>query len=338
MNDDYLWEGRGQPESDVKRLEESLSEFRLDPPPLAIADEEYEKLGQGGVFSRVRWGWPRAALSAAGVVALLALATGIWLRRSGPGEESSWAVARLEGTPRVGAAAVTRSGRFAVGQWLETDGASRARIHVSDIGEVIVEPNSRLRLTEARANRKQLFLEHGAMTARITAPPWLFYVDTPSATAVDLGCEYTLEADENGNGLLRVTLGWVQLFDGTRQAMLPADSAAKMRHGFGPGTPYFEDTSAKFQRALEDLDFGSGSFSGRAAALTSVLSEARKKDALSLFPLLIHVRAEERGRIYDRLAELIPPPRGVTRDGILRHDEYQLNRWWADWGLGHPKK
>src|SRR5437016_11944276 len=31
MNDDYLWEGRGQPEADVKRLEESLSEFRVAP-------------------------------------------------------------------------------------------------------------------------------------------------------------------------------------------------------------------------------------------------------------------------------------------------------------------
>lgn len=339
MNDDYLWEGRGQAEPDVKQLEESLGQFQAAPPPLAIPNEEYEKLRQrGGAFWRLRWGWPRVALSAASVAALLALATGIWLWRPAPGEETSWAVARLAGTPRVGATPVTRSGQFAVGQWLETDAASRARIHVSDIGEVVVEPNSRLRLTEARAKRKQLFLEHGAMTARITAPPWLFYVDTPSATAVDLGCEYTLQADANGNGLLRVTLGWVQLFDGTRQAMLPAGAAAKIRHGFGPGTPYFENTSADFQRALEQLDFGSQSPAGRAAALTTILSEARKQDVLSLFPLLAHAPAEERGRVYDRLAELIPPPAGVTREGILRHDEQELNLWWAEWGLGHPKK
>ena len=337
MNDDYLWEGRGQPEADVKRLEEGLSEFRVAPQPLAIPDEEFEKLRQRGGFSGAWWRWPRLA-PGAGALAVVALATGLWLSHRVGSEQPSWAVARLEGTPRVGATAVTENGRFAVGQWLETDAESRARIDVGDMGEVVVGPNSRLRLTDARAKRKQLYLEHGAMTARITAPPWLFYVDTPAATAVDLGCEYTLEADEKGNGLLRVTLGWVQLFDGTRQVMLPADSAAKMRHGFGPGTPYFEDTSTEFQRALEELDFGTQSSPERAAALSTVLSEARKKDALSLFPLLIHVQDEERGRVYDRLAELIPPPAGVTREGVLQHDRREIDLWWDNWGLGHPKK
>ena len=58
-------------------------------------------------------------------------------------------------------------------------------------------------------------LSKGAIHARIWAPPKQFFVNTPSATAVDLGCEYTLQVDEDGGGLIRVTLGWVS-FEGER--------------------------------------------------------------------------------------------------------------------------
>jgi hypothetical protein len=38
----------------------------------------------------------------------------------------------------------------------------------------------------------------------IWAPPRLFFVDTPSAVAADLGCSYTLEVKDDGAGVLRV--------------------------------------------------------------------------------------------------------------------------------------
>jgi len=37
----------------------------------------------------------------------------------------------------------------------------------------------------------------------------VFVVDTPSASAIDLGCAYTLHVNEDGSGTLRTTLGWV---------------------------------------------------------------------------------------------------------------------------------
>ena len=337
MSDEYLWDRRSQPDPEVRRLEEALGRFREPAPELNIPDEEFERLRHRGRFSWVRWTWPRLAI-AAGALAVLVLSAVFWKVRIGQQEETSWAVARLEGTPRVGVTPMVQSAHLAVGQWLETDADSRARIRVSNIGEVIVEPNSRLRLTQAQTKRKQLSLERGALTARITAPPWLFYVDTPSATVVDLGCEYTLQADENGNGLLRVTLGWVQLYDGARQAIIPAGAAAKMRHGFGPGTAYYEDTTREFQGALDVLDFGPKDPGSRQQPLALVLAQARIKDDLSMFPLLVHVSPEERGRVFDRLAQLLPPPPGVTRDGVLRFDQRQIDLWWDGWGIGHPNK
>jgi anti-sigma factor RsiW len=40
---------------------------------------------------------------------------------------ASWEVARIDGAPRIGAASIGDKGRLAIGQWLETDGSSRAR-------------------------------------------------------------------------------------------------------------------------------------------------------------------------------------------------------------------
>src|SRR5438876_1202274 len=95
----------------------------------------------------------------------------------------------------------------------------------------------------------------GRMSARISAPPKLFFVNTPSAVAEDLGCAYTLEVDDAGNSLLRVTLGWVALQLKDRESLVPAGAACATRPGIGPGTPYFEDASELFRTALAKLDF-----------------------------------------------------------------------------------
>ena len=52
-------------------------------------------------------------------------------------ELPSWQVSRLEGSAAVD--------KIKVGEWLQTDGNSRARITVGDIGVVDVEPNTRIR-------------------------------------------------------------------------------------------------------------------------------------------------------------------------------------------------
>jgi len=33
---------------------------------------------------------------------------------------------------------------------------------------------------------------------------------------------------------------------------------------------------------------------------------------------------------------MLPPPRGVTRDAVLRLDLAQLDAWMESWGLDHP--
>lgn len=367
MNDNYLWDRSGPPDPEVQRLENLLGTLRHNRPAPEFA------MPVRRFPSRLRQILPRFAAVAAIVVLVVAatLLARIQLRQS-------WAVSRLAGAPQVGSRPIGAVDRLPVGDWLVTDSASRAMIDVGLIGEVEVKPNSRLRLVSAAITDHRLELRRGAIFARIWAPPRVFAVETPSASAVDLGCVYTLEVDDAGVGVLRVETGLVTLAQQGRESLVPAGAMCISRPRLGPGTPYFETASEKLKRAIEQLDPLLGAPSGgvtggiaggvsggipggpvggmeggvpggvesgieggtegvkkvRAAALDTVLREARKEDALTLWHLLVRVSEDEKARVFDRMAQLVPPPAGVTREGILRGDPAMRDAWADRLGIG----
>jgi hypothetical protein len=278
---------------------------------------------------RSRWSFKVWQPGFVGVAAGLLLVVGLgawWFysRESRP----FWEVARLDGSPRIGSSQMDDKGRLAVGQWLETDGSSRAQIEVGSIGQVEIDPNTRVRLVETKPTEHRLELARGKMSARIWAPPRLFFVDTPSAVAADMGCAYTLEVDDSGASLLHVTSGWVALQLKGRESMVPAGAACATRPGIGPGTPYFEDASAMFKKALSKHDFEPEDLSwSKIPALELVLHEARPRDTLTLWHLLYRVDGKERELVFERMAALHPPPKDVTREGVLRLDDKMLHLW-----------
>jgi len=58
-----------------------------------------------------------------------------------------------------------------------------------------------------------------------------------------------------------------------------------------------------------------------------VLLESRPRDTLTLWHLLERVEGEDRVRVYEQMAALVPPPEGVTREGILQLNEEMLQLW-----------
>lgn len=236
---------------------------------------------------------------------------------------SSWQVVRLAGNPKINSILIKDSDRFSEGELLETDSNSKARINLMKIGHVDIDPNSRVKVISTKVTEQRFALERGKMTAQISAPPRIFFVDTPSAKAVDLGCAYTLEVDDNGRGLLQVTSGWVALEDKGRESRVPAGAACQTRPQIGPGTPFFISSTAPFQTALEKFDFEQGGVE----ALKIILAEATTSDTLTLFNLLYRVKDSERASVYDRLANLVAPPDDVTRDGMLALNQRMLESY-----------
>jgi hypothetical protein len=320
----YLWDRTGEPEPEVERLEALLGPLRHrgSMPALPARDVRPPHwLTHVGV-----------PLAAAAVIVLMAATA--WFAMSG--SRRGWDVAPLAGAPRIDASPIDARAHLAVGGWLETDASSRARIAVGEIGIVDVDPNTRVGLLAAEANEHRLALDRGVIHARIAAPPRLFFVNTPSAVAVDLGCAYTLEVGETGQGRLRVTAGWVGFEHEGRASFIPEGAVCLTRPGIGPGTPHFEDAAPGVAAALATIDFGEPSPADRTAAVDLVLAEARPRDALTLWHLLARTEGTDRARVYNRMALIVPPPAGVTREGVLGGNRGMLDLWWAELGRQNP--
>jgi hypothetical protein len=337
MTENYLWDASSAPDPEIQRLESLLADFRQADRALVLPAE------MPAVHHRFRTvlvhmlSVPRLAAAA---TILLALGVTLFFAlrpKPEPDSGSAWDVANLEGAPQIGTktiAAHQAPAKLHVGQTIVTNADSRASLSQTDLGEIRIDPNSRLRLVQTDANRKRIQLDVGTIHAAIWAPPGTFVVDTPSAVAIDLGCSYTLQVAPDGSGTLRTTLGWVGFHLNGRDSFIPAGAMCSTRPALGPGIPYFEDATPAFRQAIAQFDSASQDSPAHSAALSMILSEARAHDSLSLWHLLTRATGPERAKVYTRFAALVPPPRGVTRSGILNLDQSMLDLWWNSLGLG----
>jgi ferric-dicitrate binding protein FerR (iron transport regulator) len=273
-------------------------------------ESAWADIALGSSTSRRRRWIPQIAVASL-AIALLFIVIGRHRIDEGP----SWTVTGMPGIASI-----------RPGDVLQTDESSEAHVQIADIGQLKIDPTTKIRLLVTQADGHRIALDHGKVEATTWAPPRLFVVETPSANAVDLGCKYTLEVEKDGGSLLHVTVGLVALEHHTRETVVPAGAFCRTHSGSGPGTPFFEDSSPEFQAALERVDLAPEG-AERRRQLDIVLQEARVRDALSLWHLLPRLDAASRGAVYDRLAQLFPPPSGVTRDGIVALEPTMLQDW-----------
>lgn len=290
MND-YLWDKSGEPDAEIERLEKLLT-------PLAHSDQ------QQLILPRSRM-WIGIAIAAS----LLVMAAASWrvISRNRP----AWQVS--------GDARVTR---LAQGQSLETSAGSHAKLEMESVGEVEIEPNSQVRVLALGDKEQRLDLRRGKISALIWAPPGQFVVNTPSAVTVDLGCAYTLEVDDSGATLVKVTAGWVAFEGQGQESFIPATAVCLTRPGKAPGIPYYEEAPAALKSAVDR------------GAIQEILAEARPRDAITVWHLLRRVPVEQRASVFDRLEQLIAVPGGVTREGVIAGNAVMIDALWDSLGLG----
>jgi hypothetical protein len=306
MKDDYLWDRSGPPDPEIARLEKTLAPLRYRPVPPA-----FDRPGRAPAHARSRLWWIAAAASV-----LIALSG--WQMSLVPAPPTAWQISHLDGPARLGSQAAAISMSLGTGQVLRTGPAADLTLQADSVGRLDLGPDSALRASSNHA----MELQRGSLHAFIWAPPREFVVNTPSAKAVDLGCEYTLTMNPSGDGLLRVSMGWVAFQAGDYEAFIPAGAQCVTRRRGGPGIPYFEDAADPFRQALAAFE------SGHKQALDTVLSNARARDGLTLWHLLTRVPAADRGRVFDRFAALVPVPPEVTRTAALSRDPQAIDRMW----------
>jgi hypothetical protein len=320
-SNEYLWDRSGEPDAFVGHLEPLLERYRFDQ-AIRVAPRT----------SKRRWIWHTTAIATAAVVLFAAYVALIPVFGQ-PGRE--WRVVARAGRPIVSGQAISESGALAAGGVVETDAGSRAEIQAGRVGRIEVQPGSRVRLISTAAGRHRLALDHGRIAARLWSPPFTFGFATPAAEAFDVGCAFTIDVDDAGTTKVRVTSGWVQLETPERQQLIPEGAAAIAEAGSRIGTPFFDDASVAFKRALRAFDAGGLTAAERRDVLAILLGEARRRDVYTLLRLSRALTPAERGVLYDRAAMLRPPPAGVTRDGVITDDGAMLEAWRR--ALGFPE-
>jgi hypothetical protein len=219
--------------------------------------------------------------------------------------------------------------RIAVGQTIETGSQAGALIEATKVGQVELDPNSRLQILPMANGNQQFSLQRGTLHALIWAPPTRFVVETPSARTIDLGCAYTLTVLTDNSGLLKVETGWVAFQAGPRESFIPAGAACRTRPGKGPGLPYFEDSSAAFQTAVSDFDQ-----SGGRTDVKAIVHDARKRDALTLWHLILRTSDSDRELAVRGFDSLVP---GADVAGLQAGSAKAIDQAWDLLGLGQTE-
>lgn len=299
MSDDYLWDRRGA-DPEVARLEALLGGLAHDA-PLAPLPERPRR--------RAWWiGGAAVALAAAAAIALV-VTRGAGSSANGCAGGAGFAF-RADGETRCQGAVAAR-GVLPVGGWLETAPGATAAVTIADIGALTLAGDSRLGLTATGSGEHRLALTRGTLTAEVVAPPRLFVIDTPGATAVDLGCAYELAVLPDGRTRLTVTGGVVELGAHGRTAFVTVGHTVTTAPGRGPGTPVAFDAAPALKAAVERVD------RGEAGALAEVVAAAGPGDTLTLWNLLANAAPAERPAILATLDELFPRPEWILADDVV---------------------
>jgi hypothetical protein len=289
----YLFDKKGEPDDDLKALEEKLLSARASPPKQSWAAQ---------AASREPMRLWRVVLPLAAAIACAVIYAQV-PRAPAFTVTTSWGISRLE-----------------QGRWLET--TERAEIAVADIGHVTVEPQSRVRLVETSKQVHRLELARGELHAKVNAPPRLFVVDTPAAKAVDLGCEYRLTVDAEGATRLEVLRGEVSLEGRGAASRVSAGATCLTRRGQAPGVPRSLRSGPAFAQALDTWEAQGG-------AVTPVLATAERGDAISLWNMLPRVDPQQRPEVLARLKSVIAEPvPNVTDADVMKLQQPAMESLW----------
>lgn len=205
----YLWDGGGQPDPMVERLESLLAPLRHDGRPLPRRPRP----------------WAAWAVSAA--VAVVALMF-VWDRL--------WQPDGLEFVIREGDVVVAR---LEPGE-LYTAEQERV-LELEDRCVITAAAGSRIRVDRLDAETTRLYLDVGSLEVLVHSdmPPRFFQIETPATRCVDLGCHYVLSVDAAGETSVMVRIGRVAFEDGGRSMLVPAGASCSAAPGEGAALPYF---------------------------------------------------------------------------------------------------
>ena len=328
MDNDYLWDRSGPVDLEVARLERLLrGHAHADAPRRTLSVSSMTSVAR----PRRRW---RSAFAAAAMLAVCVVGMRVWYQQRLQWDAGApWQVVAQTGDVRIDGRK-QQAHALPLDGTLETGANAMTRLRAAGIGEVAIGQGSRLRLIETRTGRHRVQLQQGSLWARVWAPPGQFGVGVAGAEVIDLGCEFLLKVDADGNGSLSVLSGWVQVDNLRREVLVPQGARVRIHGDGAAGTPHAHSASAAFIAALEAIDARDGDVDPQGEEVRRLLAASRAQDAISLLVLLRDYPRLAEGPMFERLAQLLPTP--IATRASWRADRMAvLNAWWD--ALPYPR-
>lgn len=309
---DPLWDPKQPGDETLERLVSLLSRYRQVPSP----DRAQRAMPGAGRCKRGRRTWPAVALAIAACMACVAA----WLPWRLHWEESrQWPIS---------AGVIAAPASLGVGGTLTTAAGESATVRVARIGRVEVMPGTRIKLLDTRAGHHRLALLDGRVRARIWAPPGYFGISTGASETIDLGCEFEMSRNPQGEGTVHVTSGWIMHRVGVQETLVPAGSRLDF-DALRSGIPLSTTATTGFKAAVQRLDIAMARGTRLAGEEEAIVREATRADSFALLSLLTRYPALASGPIYPELATLLDAPADAAhREAWSRGSLQAMDLWW----------
>ena len=265
-----------------------------------------------------RWKWPLAAAALVGGVAVLHHHRMAW------DEGRPWSVAAIADAP---------STTLQPGQRIVTDANHGTSITVARIGTIELSPASSLRLLATRGGHHRVDLEQGHLRARIWAPPGYFGVSDGRSEIVDLGCDFDVWRQADGNGRVSVRSGWIAWRNGAAERLVPAGYEVRFV-GDRISLPLRVEADVALRQAMAAFETQQAAVANDPVAFARVADHiadvASDADAMSLLSLLTEHPELASSRVYPRLARALGlPVDDAHRQAWQQGSRAAIDAWWA---------
>jgi len=245
-----------------------------------------------------------------------------------------WQVEKIKGNPTLSDKPLSSVDSIKEGEWIITDDSSEAVIKIEGIGDIYIEPKSKIKIMKNEQGENNVYLEYGTINTNLTKPSGNnipFEVETVNGIVRDTkGGSYTFTMNDKGEGMIFVKDGIVNVVSNGREvnvvsngreSVIPSGKVCIVQAVNGPGVPFGFNTSPQFKNAIMYYDENSGDLN----AINNVIANSTSQDLVSLINLMPRVSPEVQNVIYSRVQSIAPNIR-IPKDSIKFFGLENLNK------------
>lgn len=213
-------------------------------------------------------------------------------------EMSNWKLVNMKGGAFVNG---VLSDKVNVGDWIQTDSVSSVVLKIANVGDISIEPNTKVRFIQSDGNISKMEVLYGTVNTS-TSQPDKFVLQSSNLKVQDKGGSYSFKVDDKGNGVIYVNSGIANVESGNKSAVVTDGTFIMYKPEFGVGTPFRKDSKPEFQDALFQYDFNNGG----APSIYYAMANAGPEDYSSLLNLIPRVDDRTKYLVLNKLNKLSP--------------------------------